>query len=103
MIIVSQATRAVRSLANIASRIEYENFYEILSRLPSDTYSDENNEIQLITLLGSHVVILGSIDRLEDKLDDLRSFYLKSTDFVDLEKYKSVDLKYKNQIVCKKF
>ncbi|HIF14940.1 MAG TPA: hypothetical protein EYQ86_06365 [Bacteroidetes bacterium] len=66
-------------------------------------YVNEIGEIELITLLGSHVVVLGTIDRLENKLDGLRSFYLKCTDFVDLEKYKSVDLKYKNQIICKKF
>jgi len=47
--------------------------------------------------------VLGTIDRLENKLAGLQSFYLKCTDFVDLEKYKSVDLKYKNQIICKKF
>ena len=66
-------------------------------------YINESGEMELITLLGSHVVVFGTIDRLENKLEDLRSFYLKCTDFVDLEKYKSVDLKYKNQIVCKKF
>ena len=64
---------------------------------------NEDGEFELVTLLGSHVVVIGTIERLEEKFEDLRSFYLKCTDFVDLEKYKSVDLKYKNHIVCKKF
>jgi hypothetical protein len=36
-------------------------------------------------------------------LNGLIAFYKASKDKVDLSKYKAINLKYKHQIVCKKF
>ena len=76
---------------------------EFFSRKVQQIFVNEEGEFELVTLLGSHVVLLGSLERLNEKLDNLEAFYRRSTDLVDLERYKLVNLKYSDQIVCKKF
>ena len=51
--------------------------------------------------VGNHEIIFGS-DRLEEKLDVLRTFYGKGMNEEAWNKYKSINLKYKDQIVCTK-
>ena len=66
-------------------------------------YVNKAKEYELVTLFGSHTVLLGDLSDLDDKLNGLIAFYKASKDKVDLSKYKAVNLKYKHQIVCKKF
>jgi cell division protein FtsQ len=66
-------------------------------------YVNKAKEYELVTLFGSHTVLLGDLSNLDDKLNGLIAFYKASKDKVDLSKYKAINLKYKHQIVCKKF
>ena len=59
-------------------------------------------EIQLIPRVGRHKILLGDISNLEEKFDNLMSFYKHGLNNVGWDKYKSVDLRFKHQVVCKK-
>ncbi len=66
-------------------------------------YIDHKQEINMIPLVGRHKIIFGRIENLDNKLKKLNAFYRKAKYFDAWGKYKSINLKYKNQIVCTKY
>jgi cell division protein FtsQ len=56
----------------------------------------------LIPKVGNHTIVLGSADDLESKFKKLKLFYLKALKNVGWDKYQTLNLKYKNQVVCTK-
>jgi len=60
------------------------------------------DEIQLIPRVGKHKILLGGVSNLAEKFDNLLSLYKHGLNNVGWDKYKSIDLSYKDQIVCKK-
>jgi len=97
---VDEASSVVKGIYEVARRVK-ENDY--LKSIVVQMYVNKEGQYELVTLLGSHVVVLGDESRLEEKFNHLLTFYKASTSVVDLEKYKIVDLQYKDQIVCTKF
>lgn len=68
----------------------------------TQVYVDGPNDIELIPRVGSHIVQLGSPDDLEAKFKKLKLFYERALPTEGWNKYKIINLKYKNQIVCTK-
>ena len=62
----------------------------------------KEGEIQLVPRVGDHLLVLGSADNIESKLDRLMNFYEKGLDNVGWNKYRSISVAYDNQVVCKK-
>ena len=60
----------------------------------------ENLEIELIPLIGEQLIILGDIDNLEIKFQNLETLYTQGFQMVGWDKYKTINLKYINQVVC---
>lgn len=58
-------------------------------------------DIELITRVGSQVVKLGSFDDFEYKLHKLDVFYRNGMPAVGWNTYKTINLAYSNQVVCK--
>jgi cell division protein FtsQ len=65
-------------------------------------YVNENGEIELIPRLGNQYILIGDVSRLDEKLDKLHNLYLHGFPATGWEQYESINLKYKNQVVCKK-
>lgn len=59
-------------------------------------------DILLIPNIREHVINLGSLDRLEDKMDRLRTFYTKVLVKQGWEKYDTLTLKWNGQLVASK-
>jgi cell division protein FtsQ len=62
---------------------------------------DSNGDITAYPQVGNHQILFGS-DRFDEKLDMLRTFYAEGMNEESWNKYKSINLKYKDQIVCTK-
>lgn len=65
-------------------------------------YSQDNPDLKMIPKVGNNVIIFGDASELSDKLNKLRVFYSKVLNNGTLYKYKSINLKFRNQIVCEK-
>ncbi|MBO6026896.1 MAG: hypothetical protein J6P73_06575 [Bacteroidales bacterium] len=65
-------------------------------------YKDENNEYELMVNNLSAKVILGHTDALHDKLSRLAILLGQYSGTEELKAFKTLNLKYKNQIVCTK-
>ncbi|MCF8301838.1 MAG: cell division protein FtsQ/DivIB [Bacteroidales bacterium] len=65
-------------------------------------YLDKHGEIELIPKVGNHVVVFGTVENFEQKLDKLFAFYRQGLKQSGWNKYKTINLKYKDQVVCSK-
>ncbi|HEY1024713.1 MAG TPA: cell division protein FtsQ [Sphingobacteriaceae bacterium] len=65
-------------------------------------YVNNEREIELVPRVGNHKIILGTADSLESKFLNLLMFYKKALPVAGWDAYKTINLKYANQIVCVK-
>ena len=65
-------------------------------------YVRSTKDIEIVPRVGSHRILLGSLDEYEKKLKHLRLFYEQVIPKMGWDKYSVINLKYKNQIVCTK-
>lgn len=66
-------------------------------------YVNEKNDIELIPRVGDQRIILGNAKELETKMANLLAFYKQAMPKVGWNAYKTINLKYTNQIVCEKY
>lgn len=66
-------------------------------------YIHDINHIEIVQRAGTKTtVMLGSFERFETKLQKLYTFYQTITSTLGWNRYSSIDLRFQNQIVCKK-
>ncbi|WP_207924636.1 cell division protein FtsQ/DivIB [Pedobacter changchengzhani] len=63
---------------------------------------DNKNEMELIPRVGDEKILLGTVDSLDVKMRNLRVFYKKVMPQVIAKTYKTINIKYVNQIVCER-
>lgn len=63
----------------------------------------DNHDIELIPRVGNQRIILGNADSLQTKMNNLLAFYKQAMPLVGWNAYKTINLKYTNQIVCEKY
>jgi len=54
----------------------------------------------LTSRFGNHQIVLGDLSNLNEKLDRLKLFYQKTQTDLGWESYRTLNLKYANQVVC---
>jgi cell division protein FtsQ len=89
----------IRKVYLVALHISRDNF---LKSFIDQIYVNDKNEIELVPKIGSQQIIFGNADDVQEKLENLKVFYEKVMSRMDWTVYKSINLKYKNQIVCSK-
>jgi cell division protein FtsQ len=65
-------------------------------------YVNNAKDIELIPRVGNQRIVLGSADSLETKMRNLLAFYKKAMPKVGWNTYKTINVKYTNQVVCEK-
>ncbi|MHB1177553.1 MAG: cell division protein FtsQ/DivIB [Daejeonella sp.] len=65
-------------------------------------FVDLKGDIEIVPRVGDHKIILGNADSLEIKFRNLLVFYKKAMPKVGWDTYRSISLKYANQIICEK-
>lgn len=65
-------------------------------------FVDQSGELELYPRVGNHVILVGKTDNLEDKFERLLVFYQYGLEKTGWNKYKKINIKFKNQIVCSK-
>jgi hypothetical protein len=59
-------------------------------------------EVELVPLAGSHIIVLGNFQDIDEKMNKLFVFYQQGLNKVGWNVYETINLNYKNQIVCSK-
>lgn len=62
----------------------------------------DNGTFELVPKLGDHIIEFGGIQNMEEKFKKLEIFYKDGLSYVGWEKYATIKLDYKDQVVCEK-
>ena len=62
----------------------------------------DDGKIELVPRVGESIIVLGTLDNYEKKLEKLRKLYVNGFKTMGWNKYKVIDLQYKDQVVCNK-
>lgn len=65
-------------------------------------YINQKSEIELVPRVGNHKIVLGDADFLNVKFSNLLAFYKKALPTVGWDAYKTINIKYINQVVCER-
>jgi cell division protein FtsQ len=79
--------------------IKHDSF---LKKQLTGIHKSAENDFILRTRIGGHQIILGKIEGLEVKFKNLKAFYNHTMTNKTIENYKTINLKYNNQVVCTK-
>ncbi len=63
-------------------------------------YIQQNGDLLLCPRVGSQKIIFGDLQNIDEKLEKLQAFYQNVIPTEGWEKYSTINLKYKKQIVC---
>jgi cell division protein FtsQ len=64
-------------------------------------YINADNEIEFVPRVGEQIILLGDSAHLQGKLAKLKLFYLEGLSRGGWQTYNHLNLKFKNQIICK--
>lgn len=65
-------------------------------------YFKPDGDIELIPAVGNHVILIGGVTNVDESLTKLMILYKEGLSKTGWNNYKEINLKYKDQIVCKK-
>ena len=108
---LGQAIYVPVASGNIEKSFAVSDLYEFALFLQKNTFWNDQieqiyvrgkNDIEIIPRVGSHRILLGSLENFEDKLERLNLFYEQVVPKMGWGKYSVINLKYRNQIVCTK-
>jgi cell division protein FtsQ len=63
---------------------------------------NSKSEFELIPTVGDHRVMFGNLENMEGKFNKLFVFYKEGLNNTDWEKYDTINVKFKHQIICTK-
>lgn len=86
-------------LYKLASYINQDKFWKAQI---SQIYINKKGEFEFIPRVGRHNIIFGQTDNMETKFHNLMLFYKKGLNRTGWNRYSTINLKYKNQVVCTK-
>jgi len=76
---------------------------DFLNALVDQVYVQEDGEMEVIPKIGGQTIRFGGVDEnMAEKFDRLKIFYNEGLRKVGWDKYKTIDLRYKDQVVCDK-
>lgn len=108
---LNSAADVVIASGAIKDSLTLNKLYQMALLLKNDSFWDsqiEQIEVEpdrgwiLIPRVGDYEILFGYPDDIEGKLQRLRLFYQEGLSKVGWERYSTIDLRFKNQIVCTK-
>lgn len=90
---------AMKGLFELTRFILSDDLWEALFE---QIYVNNRGEFVLVPKVGDQVVLFGKYENVEGKFYRLRVFYEEGMSYEGWQKYKTIDLRYRNQVVCKK-
>ena len=75
---------------------------DFLNRLISQVYVDRQGALELSPLIGNYTILFGEFGGMNKKFEKLTAYYHKGAGKAGWIDYSSIDLRYKNQVICSK-
>lgn len=91
-----------RATGDLFVLAEYLDEHALWRNAFTQIYVESNGDIRLVPRVGDHTVLLGSADDLDKKFNHLELFYEKVLQKKGWNKYKTINLKFKGQVVAER-
>ncbi len=104
-------SRVMVATGNISKKFACEELYPFVMTLRNDRFWDAlveqivvggKNEVSLIPKVGNFRIVLGKLENVDKKMENLRLFLQKGITLKGWNIYKEINLKFDNQVVCVK-
>lgn len=89
----------LKDIYYLANFIYHDKF---LKALTEQIYVNKNKEFEIVPKIGKQLILLGDVSELDDKFRKLELFYKHGITRRGWDRYKLINLKFKNQVVCTK-
>lgn len=89
----------IRYVFDVAQFISQDDFWRAQIE---QIYVNPNGDLELIPRVGRHSIILGDGNDIKEKFNRLFLFYTEGLSKTGWDKYKTINLKFKDQVVCTK-
>lgn len=95
----------------ITQNYALEHLYPMVAYIHQDAFWEqqiqqihvlEDGSVELVPRVGKHRILLGQPVDVEGKLERMKQFYSEGLQKTGWNKYSLINLKYENQIICKK-
>lgn len=90
------------TLRELYNFVIYLNEHELWQYQIEQIYINEIKDIELVPRVGNHIIVLGDLKDYKFKMGKLEALYKKGFALTDWNIYSSINLKYSNQVICKK-
>ena len=87
---------------NLFKIAKFINNNEFIKAMIEEVFVTRDHEFELIPKVGNQLIILGDANDLDEKFEKLFSIYKEGISENGWDKYKIINLKFKNQVVCTK-
>ena len=81
---------------------DYIHRHEFWSAQIEQIYVNANGDMELVPRVGDHTILIGDDQQIHEKFEKLFLFYMEGLNKAGWNKYKVINLKYKDQVVCTK-
>ena len=92
-------SKMVKDLVKVVNHVKGDDLWE---NQIVQIYVNEQNDIELIPRVGKEVLVIGSADSLDYKLDRIENYYKNILPKVGADAYARVNVKYGGQIICER-
>jgi cell division protein FtsQ len=89
-------------LADLFKLATYITDNKFLNAQVQQIFVEQSGDFELVPRVGPQVIILGDMTGYEEKFSNLMSLYKNGLPAVGWNKYESINLKYKGQVICTK-
>ncbi len=72
---------------------------EFMSALTDYIYIDKNKDFVIVPRIGRQNIVVGDAQNLENKFINLRSFYEGTINKINIDQYKTISIKYNEQVI----
>ncbi len=95
-------SRSNRIIYDLMTLVNYINGNDFWRAQFEQIYVNEKYEFEIIPRIGAHIILFGSINDYEEKLDNLKTLYTEGFNKAGWNDHVFINLKFKNQIICSK-
>ncbi len=89
----------LKAIFELMTLLNNDPFYKAMME---QVHVSQNGDIILIPKMGSQQILFGKYDQVEEKLERLKIFYDQALPYEGWDKYRLIDIRFSNQIVCRR-
>lgn len=88
----------IKKVYTLSTYVQENAFMEALTE---QIFVENNGDLVIVPKIKNQRIIIGNTEHVEEKFSKLIQFYSDGLNYIGWDKYTTINLKYKNQIVCK--